>query len=417
MDMTVIVGDGVVREMAPSGEIAVPENATRVDGLGRYLIPGLWDMHVHPDAEHPEQLGMFLAAGVTGVRVMWGTPAHVEQREQIKSGDLVGPELYLGGTIVEGEPPPDLRSVISTEGRAMVRDSADGAEVVRAQAAVGYDFIKVYNNVPLESYRAIVVEAASVGMPVAGHVPFEVGLEGALEASQASIEHLRGYVWHLVPEDAPNRPGADLRSRTVSWAYADLSRIEELAVKTHEAGVWNVPTLSVRLILKPDSFVDAYLESEEATHLSEGMLGFYTERRSIPWLSNFTDADFAAAMEGFAVGDSLIRALVGVGAGVMAGTDTPPLGFSLHRELEELVGAGLSPHQALEAATVNPARFLGRGDGGGRVADGSPADLVLLEANPLDDIGNVRRIAGVMRAGRWYDKAALDTLLTTAEGR
>jgi imidazolonepropionase-like amidohydrolase len=415
-DMTVVVDEGRVRAMGQGDRIATPAGATRVDGRGRFLIPGLWDMHVHFEGT-PEILGMFLATGVTGARVMWGTPSHVEYRDRVASGELIGPELYVGGTIVEGEPPPELRDVISTEGRALVRDSTDGAEVVRQQAAEGYDFIKVYNNVPLDAYRGIVVEAGKLGIPVAGHVPFEVGLEGALRARQASIEHLRGYVWHLVPTDAPQQPGADLRSRTLAWEYGDPSRVRDLATMTREAGVWNVPTLAVRLITKPDSYVAEYLASDEASHLSDEMRTFYTERRSIPWLSNFSDADFAAAMEGFAVGDSLVRALVGVGAGVLAGTDTPPVGFALHRELEELVDAGLTPYQALAAATHNPATFLGRDDGSGMVTVGSPGDLVLLDGNPLEDITNTRRVAGLVRRGEWYDRAMLGQLLAKAEGR
>ena len=415
-DMTVVIEDGRVRAIGRAGDVEVPAAATRIDGRGRFLIPGLWDMHAHPQAS-PEALGMFLATGVTGARVMWGAPEHIAYRDLIASGEVIGPELYVSGTIVEGEPPPELRDVISTEGRALVRDSTDGAEVVRRQAAEGYDFIKVYNNIPLDAYRGIIIEAEKVGLPVAGHVPFAVGLEGALRAQQASIEHLRGYVWHLVPEDAPQQPGADLRSRTLAWEYGDPSRIPDLAKMTREAGVWNVPTLAVRLVWMPDSYIDAYLASEEASHLSDDMRAFYTERRSIPWLSNFSDADFAAAVEGFAVQDSLVRALVGVGAGVMAGTDTPPWGFSLHTELEQLVGAGLTPYQALEAATSNPAAFLGREDGSGTIEVGSPADLVLLEGDPLEDIRNTRKIVGLVRRGEWYDRAMLDKLLAEAEGR
>jgi len=413
--VTVVVEDGRVRAIGTVDETEVPTGATRIDGRGQFLIPGLWDMHAHPEGS-PEGLGVFLATGVTGARVMWGTPEHVEYRDRIADGQLIGPELYVSGTIVEGEPPAELADVIDTEGRDLVRDSTDGAEVVRRHAAEGYDFIKVYNNIPLDAYRGIVIEAEKLGLPVAGHVPFAVGLEGVIEARQASIEHLRGYVWHIVPEDAPQPPGADLRSRTLSWEYGDLSRIDELATMTRDAGVWNVPTLAVRLVWMPDSYIDEYLASEEGSHLSDDMRAFYTERRSIPWLSNFSDADFAAAVNGFAVQDSLVRALVGVGAGVMAGTDTPPWGFSLHTELERLVEVGLTPYQALETATRNPARFLGRKDGSGTVAVGSPADLVLLAENPLEDIRNTRKIVGLVRRGEWYDRAVLDKLLAEAEG-
>ena len=296
-DMTVLVGGGRVLAVQPSGEAEIPDGATRVDGRGGYLIPGLNDMHVHFQEE--QALGRFLATG----------------------------------------------------------------------------------------------------------------------AGQASIEHLRGYIWYLVPADAANQPGADLRSRTLAWADGDLSRIRELAERTRDGGVWSVPTLAVRMILKPDYLVEAYLATEEASHMTEGMRAFYTERMSIPWMSNFGPDDFEAAMDGFAVADSLVRALVGVRAPLMAGTDTPPLGFALHRELEELVGAGLSPYEALVAATVNPARFLGRDEGAGMVVEGSPADLVLLDGNPLEDIGNTRRIAGVVRRGEWLDRATLDAMLEEGAGR
>jgi hypothetical protein len=358
-----------------------------------------------------------VATGVTGVRVMWGSERTLDLRDRIARGELVGPDITTAGTIIEGLPPPELAAVIDTAGRVIVHDSADGVQAVGEQAAVGYDFIKVYNNVPAGAYEGIGIEASRLGLPVAGHVPFEVGLDGALAAGQVSIEHLRGYVWQLVPPDAPQHPGADLRSRTLAWEYGDRSRIQELAERTRDAGVWNVPTLAVRMIMKPDSIVNAYLTSEEGSHMTDAMRTFYTERMSIPWMSNFTDADFEAAMDGFAVADSLIRALVGVGAGVMAGTDTPPLGFALHRELEELAGAGLTTYQALEAATVNPGRFLDRGPGAGMVVEGSPADLVLLEGNPLEDITNTRSIAGVVRRGVWLDRVTLDAMLARAEGR
>ncbi len=410
-DMTVLVGDGHVLAVQPAGEADadIPDGAVRVDGRGRFLIPGLNDMHVH--FQDSSALGRFIATGVTGVRVLWGGPPTLDFRDRIARGELAGPDIYTAGTIIEGLPPPALAAVIDTAGRVIVHDSIDGARAVQEQHAAGYDFIKVYNNVPAAAYRGIVAEAAALGIPVAGHVPFEVGLDGALAAGQASIEHLRGYIWHLVPEDAPHQPGADLRSRTLAWAHGDLSRIQALAERTRDAGVWSVPTLAVRMIMRPDRLVDAYLATEEASHMSAGMRAFYTERMSIPWMSNFTPDDFEAAMDGFAVADSLIRALVGVGAPVMAGTDTPPLGFALHRELEELVGAGLSPFEALQSATVLPARFLGRGEGAGMVTEGSPADLVLLEADPLAAIGNTRRIAGVVRRGDWLDRATLDAML------
>ena len=410
--VTVLIGDGRVLAVQPSAEADVPGGTVRVDGRGRFLIPGLNDMHVHFGEEWA--LGRFLATGVTGVRILSGGPHTLDFRDRVRRGELAGPDIHTAGVIIEGLPPPGFAAVIDTAGRLIVRDSLDGVRAVRAQHSAGYDFIKVYNNVPAAAYRGIVAEARGLGVPVAGHVPFEVGLEGVLAAGQPSIEHLRGYIWHLVPEDAQAQPGPDLRSRTLAWAHGDPSRIEALAERTREAGSWNVPTLSVRMIHKPDRLLDAYLATEEASHMSDAMRRFYTERMSIPWMSNFTPDDFEAALDGFAVADSLIRALVALGAPVMAGTDTPPLGFALHRELEELVAAGLSPYEALRSATVNPARFLEREEGDGMVVAGSPADLVLLGGNPLEVIGNTRRIVGVARRGEWLDRATLDAMLREA---
>ena len=171
------------------------------------------------------------------------------------------------------------------------------------------------------------------------------------------------------------------------------------------------------LITRPEVDIRDYLASEEARYLTEESKRFFTERRAIPWMSNFTDEDFESAMAGSAVADSLIRALVGAGAGVMAGTDTPPIGVVLHRELAELVAAGLTPYQALATATRNPAVFLGREERGGMITSGAPADLVLLAGNPLEDITNTRRIVGVVRAGRWLDSEALAALDDRAGGR
>jgi len=246
-------------------------------------------------------------------------------------------------------------------------------------------------------------ESRALGMAVDGHVPFDVGLEGALTQGQRSIEHLRGYVWHLVPEDAPNQPGRDLRSRTLAWNSADLSRIEELARWTMASGAWNCPTLAIRKLWAPQGEIDAYLETPEGQLLSEQGREFYTNRTSIPWLSNFSQQDFDDAYAGLAVQDSLLRALVGVGAPILAGTDDYPLGYVLHRELRELVAAGLTPYQALEAATRNPRDFFELTDGSGTVSVGSRADLVLIEGNPMEDIESTLRIAGVVVKGRWLE--------------
>ncbi|HEU4787868.1 MAG TPA: amidohydrolase family protein, partial [Gemmatimonadaceae bacterium] len=411
--MTVVVEGGRVRAVGPAGKVEVPRGATHIDGTGRYLIPGLRDMHIHLVGETGERaLRRLLAFGVTGARVMAGSPAVLQFRERIRRGELSGPDLYVAGPILEGVAPAGFEELIDNRGKVIVHDSVEAARVVREQSTAGYDFIKIYNNLPADAFRGIVVEARRLRLPVAGHVARAVGLDGALSARQASIEHLRAYERALVPVNAPQQPGPDLRSVTLSWAYADAAKIRAVAERTRDAGVWNVPTLTTRLAFASDSEAASYLRSEGAT--AEQANTYLARRRSIPWLSNFTPADFVAAKAGYAVQDSLVRALVAVGAGVMAGTDSPPYGNALHRELELLVAAGLTPYQALESATRSPAKFLDLKDGGGTVAVGAPADLVLLDANPLEKISNTRSIRGVVRRGVWLDRAALDSLLADA---
>jgi hypothetical protein len=405
---TVVVRDGRVVAMGPNDAVVVPSGAEVIDAAGRYLIPGLADMHTH--FSRPEDLDLFVANGVTSVRLMWGTPESVRWRDRIAAGHLLGPRMYVAGPIMEGTPPPEFAGVIATEGRSILDTHAQALIEVARQHAAGFDFLKVYNNLNRDAYTGIVEEARARRMPVAGHVPFDVGLEGVFEARQRSIEHLRGYIWQVVPSDAPQPPGRDLRSRSLAWRHADITQFRALATATREAGVWNVPTLSVQIYLAPQEQVDRYLQRPEAEFLTAPMRAVFKDREQIPWLSNFDVEDYRAASEGHAVQMALIRELHRAGAKLMAGTDIAPNGFSLHRELENLVAAGLTPFDALVTATRNPAEFFQQDDLG-TIGEGKRADLVLLNGNPLDDIRNTARIEGVMVQGRWLSRDRLTMML------
>jgi len=246
---TVVVDGGVVTALGPVAEVQVPQGARVVDGADRFLIPGLADMHVH--LGRLQHLDLLVANGVTLVRNMAGVPWHLMIRRQIEAGELLGPRILTTGLILEGTPPPEFAGVIVTSGRAIVNDSATGARAVANQMGFGYDLAKVYNNLPRAAYAGIVAEARARGVAVAGHVPFPVGLDGVLAAGQGSIEHLRGYIQHVVPADAPDQPGPDFRSRLVAWRHADTSRFQALAERTVRAGTWNTPTLALRLTMLP----------------------------------------------------------------------------------------------------------------------------------------------------------------------
>jgi imidazolonepropionase-like amidohydrolase len=406
---SVILSDGYIREIGAQETVRAPAGARVIDGSGRYLMPALWDMHTHP--MEPEALSMLVANGVGGTRIMWGLPRHLEWRARVELGELPGPRLLIAGPIIEGAPPAQAVGVVDTEGRRLVKTFAEAAAEVRRQKAAGFDYIKVYNNVPLDAYKGVVAEAERLRMPVVGHVPFAAGIHGALAARQKSIEHLRGYVEKLVPADAPIQPGVDMRSRTLAWEYADTSRISELVRATKDAGAWQCPTLGTSIYTAPSSAIERYLATPEAKYLDPQTREAFRRRDRVKWLSNFTEADFERATHANERQAVLLRAMHEAGVPLLAGTDSNSFGFSLHRELAALVAVGLSPHEALQTATINPARFAGLEKEVGRVATGYAADLVLLDANPLQDIRNTNGINAVILRGRLLDRAALDAIL------
>ena len=384
---------------------------TRVLDLeGRFVIPGLWDMHIHPRSL--ADLKLLLANGVLGARVMSGTPLHLFWRTEIESGKRrPGPRLFIAGPIIEGTPPPEFAGVIATAGRKLIDTREQAKAEATAQIVAGYDYLKVYNNLNREAYAGL-TEVPIDDFPIVGHVPFGVGLLAALEAGQRSIEHLRGYVQHLVPSDAPIQPGPDLRSRTLAWQFADPEQLRALVEATLNAGTWHCPTLSARIFFATPEEIETYLNSGDGDFISPRFKANLRDRTRITWLSNFSEQDFAAAALGFQEQDRLLVALKNAGVPILAGTDMAPMGFALHGELERLVGAGLSELEALRTAISNPARFLEVGrrphwleEPLGRIAPGYVADLVVLDRNPLEDIRNTRSIHAVVSRGRWLDRA------------
>jgi imidazolonepropionase-like amidohydrolase len=269
----------------------------------------------------------------------------------------------------------------------------------------------VYNNIPRDAYNGLVAEADRLHIPIVGHVPFAVGIDGALAARQKSVEHLRGYIEKLVPADAPIQPGIDFRSRTLAWENVDATRMPELVRATRAAGTWQCPTLSTAIFHAPTNVVERYLTTPEAEYLDLGTREGFRHRERVKWLSNFSEADFARATRANDKQNALLRAMHVAGVPLLAGTDTNAFGFALHRELEALVDAGLSPREALQTATINPARFAGLETEVGRVAAGYSADLILLDANPLQDIRNTSKINAVILRGQLLERVALDDML------
>ena len=407
-DHTVVVVDGAIASVGPDTAARVPGAAVKIDAGGRFLIPGLAEMHAHvpdplSDSVYLDRvLQLYVANGVTLIRGMLGRPEHLELRQQLADSARVGPRLVTSGPSLNG------RSVTSPE---------EGARMVLEQNAAGYDFLKLHPGLSRAAFEAIAAEARALGMPFAGHVSVDVGLARTLEAGQASIDHLDGYMQALAPAEALPAP-ADWGFFGFSIApLAEDTRVAAWAARTASAGVWNVPTQALLVNWAGPETAQQLLQRPEMRFLAPQLRAEYARRKNeIAGSANYSRD---RAMRFLRVRAELIFALHKAGAGLLLGSDAPQVfnvpGFSVHQELELLVGAGLSPYEALLTGTANPARFLGETGQSGVIAPGAGADFVLLRDNPLEDIGNIRSIDGVMLRGRWFDRAALDAMLAALE--
>ncbi|MET0163689.1 MAG: amidohydrolase family protein [Vicinamibacterales bacterium] len=396
---TVVVRGTRIADIGPAVRLHVPQEAQRIDGRGKYLMPGLADMHSHP--ERLVDLLVYVASGVTTVRTMGSPPDLRHWRAESAANRLVSPAIYTAGPVLDG--PSEIY-----QGGPSVETAAAAVQAVREQHDAGFDFIKVYNNLSKEGYEAVVAEARRLGMPVAGHVPFSVGLKGALAARQASIEHLRGYAAELVRADAPLQAGNDFRTRTLDWNYADETRFSSLAEATRAAGVWNCPTLvwNQTQLLPSDEYA-RWLARPELSLAWPDLLA--DGRSRWPYMKNFTDADYVAAQRGIPVQQRFVKALKDAGARLLLGTDLGA--FAVTDELTLLAESGLSPYEALRTGTRDAAEFLGQTEEWGTVSAGLRADLLLLDANPLADVANTKRRVGIMLRGRWLPNAEMARLI------
>ena len=393
---TVVVRNGKIAAIGPVDAVPIPEDAIVVDGTDRYLMPGLAEMHAHvPDADSSEidrYFSLYIANGVTTIRGMLGRPSHISLRERLEKGEVFGPRLVTSGPSVNG------RSVEGAEqARRMVRDQHDA----------GYDFIKIHPGPTRDEFEAVAETANALGMPFAGHVPVAVGVPRALELGIATIDHLDGYFVALLPPDSPGGGGFGGFFDVFLADDIEADRIGELAAATAEAGTWNVPTEVLIEQLVDDTPIVELRNRAEMRYVPKEMVERWAQAKA----SQLADHDYdpKVARRAIELRRRLIRELHRAGAGLLLGSDAPQVynvpGFSLPRELDALVAAGLPPYEALRPGTLAVGEVLGTSTG--LVAVGRDAELVLLDANPLEDIGNSRRIHGVMLRGTWYPAAAL----------
>lgn len=398
-NQTVVVVDGRIATMGPVDATPVPEGATVIEGRGRWLLPGLGEMHAHvpPDREAAERtLFLYLSQGVTTARGMLGQPAHLELREALAGGEVLGPRLFTTGPSLNGQSIPDP-------------DSA--ARAVHHQAAMGYDLLKIHPGLTRESYEAIVRTADEVGIAWAGHVPADVGLARALEAGQASIDHLDQYMEAMVAEGTSTDDSFFFGLNLAG--FVEETRIDSVARATAEAGVWNVPTQSLIENMGLPTPPEELAAWPSMRYMPPATVeNWVSQKRQILEATLYSPEAARLAVD---VRRRLIKALHDAGAGLLLGSDAPQVfqvpGFSIHQELEILVDSGLTPYEALRAGTYNVAAYFDALEDFGTVREGRSADLLLLEGNPLEDVRNAANLAGVMIRGRWVPATEIDERL------
>lgn len=400
---TVLVDEGRIVAIGAVDSTPVPDDAVVIDGTDRYLMPGLAEMHGHVPDESSNNLqrtlDLYVVNGITTVRGMLGRRSHLQLKEQIHSGEILGPRLITSGPSLNGQ------SVTST---------AAATGMVEAQHAAGYDFLKIHPGLTLEEFDAMAAAANRLGMTFAGHVPEDVGVERALDAGMASIDHLDGYMETLLRANDDPLGGVAGFFGVFIADQADADRIAPIAAATARAGVWNVPTESLfEHVVSPALMADVMVDWPEMQYMPAATVEQWRQSKQALVNDNYYRA--ATAMRAIELRQALILALHRAGAGLLLGSDSPQIfnvpGFAIHRELAFLVESGLTPFEALQTGTVNAARFFATDDHSGTVQTGMVADLLLLDANPLQDISNSRRIHGVVVNGRWLSRRRIASML------
>lgn len=385
---TVVVTGDRITHLGPTASIQIPQGATRIDARGKFLMPGIGEMHGHnpplgSSQEYIENVyALFIANGVTTVRGMLGWPGQLELRDKVNKGELVGPWLYLAGPSFNGQS-------ATSPAQAVAR--------VREQKAEGWDLLKIQPGVRRDAYDAMARTADELGIRFAGHIPADVGLVHAIERKQETVDHLDGYIEHLKAETAP----------------VDRAKLAEITKLTRDTRTAVVPTMVLWETIIGAADAKQMEAFPELKYMPKAEVArwktVYAERVGA---ANF---DKAKAAQIAANRKVVLKSLADGGVTVLFGTDAPQQysvpGFSIHREMKAMSEAGMSNYAILASATKNVGEYLKAKDTFGLVATGHRADLILVEANPLTDVGNVAKRNGVMVRGRWFPEAELQAKL------
>jgi imidazolonepropionase-like amidohydrolase len=403
---TVVVHQGRIITVGPYRDVEVPGGAQEVDGRGKFLMPALAEMHGHlpspqmlePDAKN--MLFLYVANGVTSVRGMQGHPSQFNLRTAIDRGQFTAPRLFLSSPAMRGG-----------QGPGAITTPEQAAQLIREYKVRGYDLVKVQEDLAPNVYDAIAATSREVGIPFGGHVSDHVGLRHAIASGQVSVDHLDNYVEALVPDAERQPPGLGELGALVG--KIDESKIAKIVQLTRDAGMWVVPTMVLweSAFYGDRSSTQLILERPEVKYMPPETVEIWKQAVD----DRLKTADLATNRRVATVRRRLLKALHDGGAKILLGTDSPQIfsvpGFSIHREMKLWVEVGMTPYQVLESGTRHVAEYFNAAGDEGTVAPGRRADLLLLTGNPLDDVGNVARRAGVMLNGRWIPEEEIQSRL------
>lgn len=400
---TVITRNGKITVIGDTKKVKVPKDALVIDGKGKYLIPGLAEMHAHvPPIDDMEPmkdvLVLFAVNGITTIRGMLGHPKHLELREKVRRGEILSPHFYTTG--------PSFNGISVTSPEA-------GAAMVRQQKQAGYDFLKMHPGLSRQKFDSIAATAKKVGIPFAGHVSFGVGVWRAAEAGYSSIDHLDGFVEALVP-DIKNY----VEQQTGLFGMwvgekADTTQIPKLMAALKSNNIWVVPTQSLaERWMSPHFTPEDFRKDPDRIYMKPETVAQWIKVKTD--LMNNPEYSVTRIDKFIQLRRKLISECQKNGIGILLGCDAPQIfnvpGFSTHNELQYLVTSGLTPYEALRTGTVNVATYLNQKDAG-TIRVGNVSDLILLNSNPLADIKETRNIAGVMIGNQWLTKQFIDSEL------
>lgn len=401
---SVLVEGGKITAIGKPDKVKFDDGVNVIDANDKFLMPGLAEMHAHiPGIDNgislvEETLYLYLANGVTTIRGMLGQPYHLELREKVRSGEILGPRIFTSGPSLNGN---------------SVKSKEEAERKVREQQQAGYDFLKLHPGLTRANFDQIVATANEVGIPYSGHVSVDVGIRRAIEAKYASIDHVDGYLEGLVPASAGVEASENGFFGVNFTTLADQSKISGLAKATRASGVWVVPTQ--RLLERWVGIVNAneIIKEQGMQFMDKNTRGqWVASKKNFDRLYQLDDETVALFID---IRRNIIKALHDEGVGLLLGSDSPQVfnvpGFSIHHELQAMLDAGLTPSEVLVIGTSNPAKFFGMEGTFGTIRVGAEADLVLLNDNPLENLEHIKNNSGVMVRGTWLSREDIDTKL------